>query len=108
MYEGNREFFPKKELKDDTNPQEWEKEFDRVFLETMYNDDGYSEERAVLKTFIQNLLSTRNAALREKIEALRKDDGRKPHELYAQPLHTPSHIDTYNLALSDILTLLKD
>jgi hypothetical protein len=30
----------------------WEERFDEVFLKTMYQDDGYSEERAVLKAFI--------------------------------------------------------
>lgn len=31
----------------------WEERFDQAFLDVMYKDDGYTEERAVLKAFIR-------------------------------------------------------
>lgn len=33
--------------------KDWKDEFDALFLETMYKDSGYSEERAVIKDFIR-------------------------------------------------------
>ncbi len=40
--------FPQKET--------WEARFDQVFLTTMYQDDGYSEERSLLKDLVRELL----------------------------------------------------
>lgn len=49
-------------------------EFDRVFLEVMQNDDGYSEERRVLKVFLRTLLETKDTACEKHIAEAREEE----------------------------------
>lgn len=74
--------------------KEWEARFDEVFLGTMYKDSGYSEERAVLKSFIHSLLHAQRSELVERIEGLKN-----PFE---------NDIQEYNAALQDVQALLRD
>lgn len=64
------EYKPNEEIVD--NVKTWEERFDEVFLGAMYKDSGYSEERAVIKSFITNLLSERDEEIVRMLEGMNR------------------------------------
>ena len=47
-------------------------EFNSLFLDTMYKDDGYSEEREVLSNWLRTLIAQKNKEREEAVEAERE------------------------------------
>lgn len=75
-----------------TNPQEWEKEWEQFDYQLRSFGTGGGYLSSLILAFFKKILSTRNAALREKVKELghQQDD------------------DTIWCTLDEVLTLLKD
>lgn len=73
--------------------ESWEENFDEVFLEVMYKDSGYSEERATLKDFISKLIASERAEAEQR--AARIVRGEKCHGKYAHDgdIYSPNEIN---------------
>lgn len=98
-----------------TQERDWESRFDATFVlnENLCCNGDYCRARCAeetgesIKHFILETLQQDRAYLAGEVGKLKKDDGRKPHELYGQSLAAPSHIDTFNLAVSQALSIIN-